>query len=130
MKSKSVKSLKYMDEFFSVLMHFTTWKLPAIYNCSNCCKIEAVIQRCLAKFTRKPQCQSLFLHKVAASKETREQVFSCERGAILKNTFVYRAPPMTASGKIRSKFLKSAKFQFQLLLTTFDIMGSIYIVTK
>ena len=29
---------------------------------------------------------------------------------------------MTNSGKIKTKSLKSAKFQFQLFLTTFDIM--------
>ena len=33
---------------------------------------------------------------------------------------------MVASGKIRTKSLKSAKFQFQLFLTTLDIMGSLY----
>ena len=37
---------------------------------------------------------------------------------------------MAASSKIRTKSLKSAKFQFQLCLTTLDVMGSPYIVTN
>ena len=37
---------------------------------------------------------------------------------------------VAASGKIRSKSLKSAKSQFQLFLATLDITGSLYIVTK
>ena len=36
---------------------------------------------------------------------------------------------MAASGKIRIKFVKLAKIQFQLFFTTLDIMGSLYIVT-
>ena len=35
---------------------------------------------------------------------------------------------MTSSGKIWTKSLKLAKFQFQLFLTTLDIMGPLYIV--
>ena len=44
----------------------------AKYRASNCCKIEAVIQRCsvkvflkILKFRGKPVCQSLFFNKVA-----------------------------------------------------------------
>ena len=41
-----------------------------------------------------------------------------------------RAPPVAAAScKIRTKFLKSAEFQFQLFLTILDIMGTLYIVT-
>ena len=36
---------------------------------------------------------------------------------------------MTAFGKIRIKRLKLAKFQFQLFLTTLDVMDRPYIVT-
>ena len=35
-----------------------------------------------------------------------------------------------ACGKIKTKSLKSAKFQFQLFLTTLNIMSSLHIVTK
>ena len=57
------------------------------------------------------------------------QVFSSEYWKIFKNTLFYRTSPVAASSKIRTKSLKLAKFQFQLLLTTLDIMGSLYIVT-
>ena len=55
-------------------------------------------------------CQSVFLNKIAAEKETLAQVFSCEYWEIFKNTFFYRTPPLAASGKIRTKSLKSTKF--------------------
>ena len=84
----------------------------------------------LAKFTGKTLCQSLFLNKVAGSKETLAQVFPFEYCKISKNTLFYRTPRVAASGKIRTIFLKSAKFQFQLFLATLDIMGLHYIVTK
>ena len=35
-----------------------------------------------------------------------------------------------ATGKIRAKFLKFAKFQFRLFLSTLNVMGFFYIVTK
>ena len=79
-KTKSVKSLRYMDELFLPTNDFSLLEncqlyIIAKYEASNCCKIEAVIQRCpvkkvvlkdLAKFTGKPLCQSLFFNKVAA----------------------------------------------------------------
>ena len=52
-------------------------------------------------------------------------MFSCEYCKIFKNTFFYRAPPMAASGKIKAKSRKLAKFRLQLFLTTLDIMGSL-----
>ena len=73
----------------------------------------------LAKFTGKP----------CDSEVTLAQVFSCEYCEIFKNTFFYRAPPVAASGKIRTKPLKLAKFQFLPFLATLDSMGSLYIVT-
>ena len=78
----------------------------------------------------KPLCQSLFLNKVATYKDTPAQVFSFEYCDIFKNIFFYRTPTVPAFGKIRTEFLKSAKFQFRLFLATLDIMGSLYIVTK
>ena len=56
-------------------------------------------------------------------------MFSCEYCEIFKNIFFYRTLPVTASGKIRTKSMKYAKFQFQQFLTTLDIIGSLYIVT-
>ena len=50
-------------------------------------------------------------------------MYSCEYWEIFKIIF-YRTPSVAAYGKIRTKFLKSAKFQFQLFSTTLDIMGS------
>ena len=57
------------------------------------------------------------------------QVFSCEYCEIFKNTYFNKTPLVAASGNIRTKSLKSAKFQFQLFLTTPDIMCFLYIVT-
>ena len=78
-KSKSVKSLRYIDVIstndFSLL---ESCQLYIIAKCkaSNCCKIETIILRCFVKkvflkvssgkFKGKPQCQSLFFNKVAA----------------------------------------------------------------
>ena len=50
--------------------------------------------RNFAKFTGKHLCQSLFIKK-----ETLVQVLSCEFGEISKNTFFYRTPLVTVSGK-------------------------------
>ena len=47
-------------------------------------------------------------------------MFSCKYFENFKNTFFYRATPVAASGKIRTKSLESAEFQFQLDLTTVD----------
>ena len=59
-KSKSVKSLKYMEE-----------------------KSKKAVLKNIVKFTRKPLYQGLFLNEVAAEKETLAQVF-CK---MFKNTF-------------------------------------------
>ena len=98
-KSKSVKSLRYTDEFFSR------------------CKIEAVIQRGTVKKVflkilwnsqEKPCARVSFLIEL----NKKRQVFSCEYCNIFRNTFL-----MNSSGsKIRTKSLKLAKFQFQLFL--------------
>ena len=53
-KSKSVKFLRYMDEFLSQLMtsHYlkvTSYYIIAKYKARNCCKIWPVIQRCCLK---------------------------------------------------------------------------------
>ena len=97
----------------------------AKYKDSNCCKKEAVIQRYLTKFTGKPLCQI----KLQLKKRLWHRCFP-EYCKILKNIFLYKTLLVTASGKIRTKSLKSAKFQFQVFLTTLDITGSLYIVTK
>ena len=47
-------------------------------------------------------------------------MFSCKYFENFKNTFFYRTTPVAASGKIRTKSLESAEFQFQLDLTTVD----------
>ena len=47
-------------------------------------------------------------------------MFSCKYFENFKNTFFYRTTPVVASGKIRTKSLESAEFQFQLDLTTVD----------
>ena len=91
-----------MDEFFSPTNGFSLLEryqlyIIAKYKASNCCKIEAVIQRCsvkkailknLAKLTGKPLCRSLFFNNVAAEKETLAQVFSCEFAKFLRTPFL------------------------------------------
>ena len=76
------------------------------------------------KFTGKTS-----FNKVAAYKKTLAQVFSCEYCKIFKNTS-FRIPLLDAWSKIRTASLKSATFQFQLFLTTLDIMGFLYIVKR
>ena len=112
----------------------------AKYKTSNCCKIEAVIQKysvekvflkILQNSQENPSARVSFLIKLQLKKnlkKTLAQVFSSEYCENFKNTFSYRTPPVATSGKIRTKSLKLAKFQFQLFLTTVDIMGSPYIV--
>ena len=53
-KSKSLKSLKYMDEYFFPTNDFSLLEscqlyITANYKAHNCCKIEAVIQRYYVK---------------------------------------------------------------------------------
>ena len=57
------------------------------------------VLRCLAKFTGKDLCQSLFCRPACnfIKKETMAQTFSCQFCEISKNTFSYRTPPVTAS---------------------------------
>ena len=93
-KSKSVKSLKYMDEVFFPTNDFSRLEscqlyMIAKYKPSNCCKVEVVIQRCFVK--------NVFLmifHRktfVPESKQVNKvdvmQVLSCEYCEIFKNTF-------------------------------------------
>ena len=132
-----------MDEFFSPTNGFSLLEsyqlyIIAKYKASNCCKIEAVIQRCsvkkailknLAKLTGKPLCRSLFLITLQLKKRLWYRCFPVNFAKFLRTPF-YRTPPVAASGKNRIKSLKTAKFQFQLFLTALDIMGSLYIVTK
>ena len=91
----------------------------AKYKASNCCKIEAVIHRwsvkkvflkVLQNSQKKPCARVSCFNKVAAKKETFALMFSREYCKIFKNTFFYRTPPVAASGKIRTKSLKLAKF--------------------
>ena len=108
----------------------------AKYRASNCCKIEAVIQRCSVKVFLKilqnseenPCARVPFLIKLQL-KKTLAQVFSSKYCKNFINTFLYRAPLVDASCKIRIKSLKLAKCQFQLFFITLDIMGSLYITT-
>ena len=61
-----------------------------------------------AVFTGKHMCLSLFLIKLQAFgpatilNETPKQVFSCEYCEIVKNSFVYRTPPVATSGFMKS----------------------------
>ena len=59
-------------------------------------------------------------------KKKSESVKSLTYCEIFKNAFFYRTPPVAAESL---KLVKLAKFQFQLFLTTLDIMGYLYIVT-
>ena len=89
----------------------------AKYKTSNCCKIEALIQRYLAKLVGELLCQRLFKIKLQLKKILWHRRFPVNTAKFLRTPF-YRTPPVTASVKIRTKSLKSAKFQFQLFLTT------------
>ena len=53
-KSRSVKSLRYMDEFFTLTNDFLPLEscqlyINVKYKANNSCKIEAAIQRCSVK---------------------------------------------------------------------------------
>ena len=123
-KSKSVKSVRYMDELFCRTNDFWLLKscylyIIAKYEASNCCKIEATIQRCSVKKVflkifqnsqKNPWTRVSFKIKLQL-----KVTASCEFCEIFKNTVFYRISPVAPSGKIRTKFLKWAKFQFQLL---------------
>ena len=66
---------------------------------------EKVVLKNRIKFTEKALCQSLFLITLQPKKRLWQSV----------NLF-YGTPPAAASGKIRTKSLKSTKFQFQFFL--------------
>ena len=69
-----------------------------LWNTSNRPEVfcEKGVPKNLAKLTGKHLCQSLFFNKVVGLrpvtllKKTLAQVFSCEFGEILKNTFFHR----------------------------------------
>ena len=82
----------------------------------------------LAKFIENTLCQSLFFNKVAVYKATLAQVFLCEYCEILKTSFFIEHLRWLLVVKLEP--LKSAKFEFQLFLPAFNIMRSLYIVTK
>ena len=42
--------------------------------------------------------ESLFFWRLTPKKEAMTQVFSCEFCKVFKNTFLYKTPPVTASG--------------------------------
>ena len=53
-KTKSVTSLRFMDDFFFPTNDFSLLEscqlhIITMYKASNCCKIEAVIQKCSVK---------------------------------------------------------------------------------
>ena len=66
---------------------------------------RGVLWKNLVKFTGKPLCQSLFLITLQPKKKLWQSV-----------SLFYGTPPAAASGKIRTKSLKSTKFQFQFFL--------------
>ena len=110
-----------MDHFFPTndfsLLESCHLYVIAKYKTSNCCKIEAVIQRYLAKLTGELLCQRLFRIKLQRKKILWHRRFPVNIAKVLRTPF-YRTPSVTAPVKIRTKSLKSAKFQFQLFLTT------------
>ena len=110
-----------MDHFFPTndfsLLESCHLYVIAKYKTSNCCKIEALIQRYLAKLVGELLCQRLFKIKLQLKKILWHRRFPVNTAKFLRTPF-YRTPPVTASVKIRTKSLKSAKFQFQLFLTT------------
>ena len=133
-----------MDEFFFLTNDFPLLEccqlyLIAKYNAGNRCKIEAVIQSFSVKKVflkifqnsqENPCVRVSFLLKLQLKKRIQHKYFPVNNCENFKNIFFYRVTLVTASDKIRTKSLKSPKFQFQLFLTTLDIMGSLYVVTK
>ena len=113
----------------------------AKYKVSSYCKIEAFIHRCSVK----RELLNILQNSQESPNARVSFLKSCRPEAcnfnIIKKRLRYRCfpvniakflrtPSVAASVKIRPKSLKSAKFQFQLFLTTVNIMGSLYIVTK
>ena len=123
-----------MDEFFLTTNDFSLFESCQLfmiekYKASNCCKIESVTQRrsvkkvllkILQDSRENPCARAYFLIKLQLKKRLRHRCY-CE---IVKKTFFCRTSPVVASSKIRTKSLKSAKFQFQLFLTTLDYAPS------
>ena len=115
--------------------YLKVFQLYIIAKCkiNNSGRIEAVIQRCsvrkvplkiLRNLVENPSIRVSLYTKLQVKERSGDY---CE---ILKNTFFYRTPPVIVFGKIRTKSLKSAKFQFQPFLITLDIIGPIYFTTK
>ena len=132
-----------MDEFlfqayvFSLLESCKLY-LIAMYKASNCYKIEAVIERSSAKklflkisknSQENPCARVSFLIKLQLRKRFWHKRFLVNIAKFLRTPFLQNIR-VAASGKIRTKSLKSVKFQFQLFLTTLYFMGPLYIVTK
>ena len=90
------------------------------------CKKDAL--KNLAKLTENPCARVYVLIKLQLKKRLWPRCFPVNIAEFLVTLF-YRTPPVAASGKIRAKCLKLAKFRFQLFLTRLDIMGSVFIVT-
>ena len=118
-----------MEEFFSRLMTFT-----AQYKGSNCCKIVAAIQRCSVKklflkvlqsSQENPRARVSFLTTWQVKKRLWYRYYPVNIAKFLRKHF-YTTPVVT-SREVRTKSLKSAKFQFQLFLTTLDIISSLQI---
>ena len=98
----------------------------AKYKASNCFKTEAVIQRCSGKkallnilknLQENPSSRVSFLIKFK-----RQRCFPVNIAKFFRSPF-FIEHLVAASGKIRPKPLKSAKFQFQLFFTTLASYG-------
>ena len=124
-----------MYEFFSSTNVFSlveSCQLYIITNTKPATKIEEGIQRCsvkkvflktLQKSREIPCARSpiSFLIKLQLKKRLWHRRFPVNIAKFSRLPFFNRTLPVAASGKINTKSLKSAKFQFQLLLT--DVLG-------
>ena len=100
-KSKSAKSLRYMGEFFSPTNDFSILDSCQLYiivkfEASNCCKIEAVIQRCSVKKVffkilqnsqENPCISASFLIKLQPKKGLWHMCFSVNIAKFLRTPF-------------------------------------------
>ena len=107
--------------FFPDQWLFTSWKLPTIYNYKGLVLKKILLK--ISQYLQENSCARVsFLIKLQLKKRLA-QVFSRKYCKNFENIFFYRRTSVATSGKIGTKSLKSAKLQFQLFLTTLDIMG-------
>ena len=118
-RSSKMENFAIIDNSFQSLI--------IVANVSTLKLLETVVQRVFCKksvlknftkFTGKHLSQSLFFNKVSGPrvafllKKTLVQVFSCEFCEIIKNTFLYRTPPVATSELCRIPWLTHCKVCF------------------